>query len=237
MVTGIGNPDWQRRYAFSAVPLYSANFSVNGSIASPIVDANGFPFIILTSQAAGTTAFIHITVDWYQDAAGTILIAGTDFVTVPGGTQTIKIPAAARYFKILTSNAGGGTTGTTLILAYGTSSDQYDMMTGTTSQLIASVNQSIGSGLQMVINFPYVLPGRVFASFNHGTNSNWLAFMEYYDWSAANWLFFYNVHGSDRGMGWSEQIWLPFAPVRATVRNTDAAAQVTQMFITTADTP
>jgi hypothetical protein len=237
MTTGIGNPDWQRRYAFSATPLFSSFFAVSGPIVSPVLDANGFPYIILTSKAGGTTAFIHFFINWYQDAAGTILLGGTDFVTVPGASETIKCPAMARYFTILTQNVGGGTTGTTLILVYGTVADQYDMMTGTTSVPLAAVNASLGAGVSQQVAFPHVLQGRVYATFNHGTNNNWLAFFDYYDFSATAWVTFYNVRGLDKGESWSEQLWLPSAPCRATVRNTDAAAQVTQMYVITADTP
>lgn len=237
MTSGVGNPDWQRRYVFSAVPLYSALFSVSGTIVSPVIDANGFTYIILTSQAQGTTAFIHITVNWFQDSAGTILIGGTDFVTVPGAADSIKIPAAARYFKIQTTNVGGGTTGNTLILTYGSTADQYDVMTGVTSTPLVAISASLGSGVTSTAAFTHLLPGRVMVQFNHATNSNWLGFIEYYDWTTASWHIFYNAYGASKGQSWVEHIWLPFAPIRANVRNTDAAAQVTEMYVITADTP
>jgi hypothetical protein len=237
VTSGIGNPDWQRRYTFSAVPLFSALFGLSGPVVSSPIDANGYPYIILTSRAAGTTAFIHVTVFWYQDSAGTILVSGTDFVTVPGADETIKMPAAARYFAIHTENVGGGTTGNTLILAYGTTADHHDMMTGITSQLIAAVNASIGAGVTSTVAFPNMLPGRVMVQFNHATNNLWQGWLEYYDRVAAAWTIFWNVHGTDVGMAYNTQVWLPFAPVRINVKNTDTVTQITQASVVTANAP
>lgn len=225
MTSGIGNPDWQRRYSFSAVPLYSASFAAAGTVTSPVVDANGYQYIMLTAQMSGTTSFTHIFVVWYQDSAGTIQIGGTDFMSVPGSSLTIKVPAAARYFRIQTVNVGGGNTGNFLILTYGSNADQDDTLTGQTSVPILYINASLGSGVIQQTTAAATFGGLATISVDQNFNTSWTAWAEYYDWSAAAWKQYVTWHGASKGQSFVDQVRLPYCPVRLNVRNDDTVAR------------
>lgn len=224
MTTGIGNPDWQRRYTFSAVPIYSSPFGVNGGFQGPTVDSNGYEYLIITAQMGVTTSFSHIFVVWYQDSAGTINIGGTDFMPVPSSSYSIKIPTAARYFRIQTQNAGGGTTGNMLILVYGTNADQVDTLTGATSVPIIYNNQTIGAGAIVTVAALATYGGEVMVSVDDNVNNKWTVWAEYYDWATAAWKQFWTAHGPDKGQSWNERIMIPYAPVRLNQRNDDTVS-------------
>jgi hypothetical protein len=224
VTTGIGNPDWQRRYTFSAVPLHSASYGVNGGFQGPVVDGNGFEYIIVTAQMGTTTSFTHIFIDWYQDSAGTIFIGGSDFMPVPTTSYSVKIPTATRYFRVRTQNAGGGTTGSALIVIYGTNADQVDTLTGATSVPIIYNNQSLGASAIVTVAANATYGGEVIVSVDDNVNNKWTAWAEYYDWSAAAWRQFWTAHGPDRGQSWTERIMIPYSPVRLNQRNDDTVA-------------
>lgn len=237
MVNGVGNPDWQRRYVFSAAPLRTDTFSAAVQVVSPLLDNNGFQYLLHTVNSTGSTAFSSMQFSWYTDAAGTNLLTGTVVTVGPGFAQTFKIPCMTRYYKVNTTPVSASPTGTLITTTYGTNADQVAMLSEVIQNPMVSMSASLGASVSQNALMPSSLGGRVFVTVNHGGNNKWTAWLEYWDSSAQAYKIFYNMRGGDKGQSWGEHIWLPFAPIRVNMRNDDTVAQVTEFYMISANTP
>lgn len=237
MTNGIGNPDWQRRYVFSAAPIQ--NLSINTAVQTfqVVTDANGYQYLLLSAATFSSTATTRVQVRWSVDSAGSTILGVTDFVILPNAFQVLKVPVMTRYYQIETTLVSASGSGTMSLIIYGTNADQDDLLTQSTAIPMAAINASLGANVSQQVVMGGMYGGRVFATFNHAGNNKWTGWFEYYDWSAQAWIIFYNVRGLDKGQSWSEQVWLPYAPVRCNMRNDDTVAQITQLYVITANTP
>lgn len=237
MTSGIGNPDWQRRYAFSAVPILSLTYNDNVNANSPLTDGNGFQYFLTTITMGSSTVFARVQFLWYQDANATQFLGTTDFVVGPNQFVVIKVPAMTRYFKLAVGNVGGTTGHTIGALIYGTNADQEDLLTQNTDVPLGSINATLGAHAAQTVTLPGMYAGRAMITANHSGNNLYTVWLEYYDWSTQTWIIYYNIHGTDHGMAFTEQVWLPYTPVRLNMRNDDTVAQVSQAYLITANTP
>lgn len=228
MTSGIGNPDWQRRYDFSPVPLLTLTYADNVNSNSPLTDANGFEYMLVAISMGSSTVFARMQMLWYQDANAANFFGVTDWVVAPGMFVVVKIPVMTRYFKLAVGNVGGATGHTIAAVIYGSNADQENLLTQNTAVPQTYINQAIGS-TSIVTSSPMgTYGGPVMVSIDDNANNKWTCWMEYYDWSTQTWRQFWSAHGPDKGQGWAEMVILPYAPTRINIRNDDT---VTHSFI------
>lgn len=223
MTGGIGNPDWQRRYATSAAPLLGLNYPDNINSISAISDSNGFEYLILTINMGASTVYAHVKVDWYQDASGAVFMGTTDFTVPPGSFVAQKVPTMTRFYKVEIGNVGGATGHTINLAVYGTNADQENLLTQNTAVPQFQFNGNIGAGIVQTNLISGIFGGRVCVAINDETNNKWVAFMEYYDWTTQAWTLFWVARGADVGQSATIYPNLPYAPIRFNMDNIDVA--------------
>lgn len=224
MTSGQGNPDWQRRYNFSAAPLLQLTYPDNINSVSALIDSNGFEYLLVTTDSGTSATFDHVKIDWFQDKNASVQQGFTDY-TISGGIFLVqKIPVTTRFFKIEVGPVGGVSGGHIVVTVYGTNADQENILTQQTAVPMLIENVTIGAGITRTDVVGGILGGRVMASVNDETNNKWVSTMEYYDWTTQTWKLFYVARGADRGQAWTEFINLPYAPCRFSVINIDTAA-------------
>lgn len=226
MTSGIGNPDWQRRYNFSAVPLLSLTYNdiVNGN--SGLQDSNGFPNLVITTQAGSSLVFSHVVVAWFQDSSGLVQIGTTDWTTPPQSQVSIKVPVAARYYTLSIGPVGGTTGHTIVATVYGTTSDEQNLLTQDTDIPLGHDNPTLGASAISTVMLAGIFGGRVYVSVDQNANNKWTSWLEYYDHSTQTWIQFWTIHGQDHGQSYNSDAVLPYAPVRINVRNDDTVSHV-----------
>lgn len=224
MTSGVGNPDWQRRYNFSAAPLLGLIYSDSINSTSGVRDTNGFPNLVVTTQASGSLVYAHVIVTWYQDSAGATPIGTVDWTTPPGAQISIKVPVAARYYSLQIGPVGG-TTGHTIVgTIYGTTSDEQNILTQQTATPMGFGNPTLGASAVSTTILGGIFGGRVFVSIDDNGNNKWTSWIEYYNWSTQTWVQFWTVHGPDHGQSFNSDAILPYAPIRMNVRNDDTVS-------------
>lgn len=226
MTNGIGNPDWQRRYSASAVPLQSGQSIDSTQGAYPTTDANGYEYLMVIVDMNNTTSYQRITLYWSQDPASQQVLGNTIYVLGPGKTTARRVPVIGRYFQLGVSNVGGGNGAEIPIIIYGTNGGYGDLLEQNTAQPLLQKNLSIAAGATQVDTLSDTVGGRVNVCINDETNNVWLAFLQYYDYVAQNWVMFWVARGSDKGQSWNEFVNLPYAPCRLSVRNSDTTAHL-----------
>lgn len=226
MTSGIGNPDWQRRYTTSAVPLYTASYNDGIDSVSGILDSNGYQYLLITTNGAGSTVYARVKVDWFQDQNATLQMGSTTYTIPPGVFIVQKIPVATRFFKLEIGNVGGATGHTIQATIYGTNADQENILTQNTDTPFATQNNSVAAGATLTVIASGIFGGEVMMNIDDNVNNLWTAWVEYYNWSTQAWTQFWSAHGKDKGQGWTERIYLPYAPIRMNVRNDDTVAHI-----------
>lgn len=225
MTSGIGNPDWQRRYVSSAVPLLGLNYLDSGSSVSAVSDANGYQYLLVSTNSGSSQSYMHVLVNWYQDSGGTAYMGSTDWVIPPASFHVVKAPVITRYYTIELDNVGGTTGQTINVAVYGTNLDQENLLTQNTSIPLGNSRQSVNAGSTMTTALTSMFGGQVFVSLDQSSNNKWNMWLEYYDYTSKAWTQFEAWHGSDKGQSYSAIIVLPYAPVRMNVKNDDTVAQ------------
>lgn len=226
MAVQIGNPDWQRRYTFSAVPLLVLTYPDNINSISGLIDSNGFEYLLLTTNSGGSNTFDRVKVDWYEDSSGSVALGTTDY-TIPGQSFIVqKIPVMTRYFKVEIGNVGGTTGGSIILTIYGTNADQENLLTQQTAIPMGFGNPSLGASATQTTVLSGIFGGRVFISVDQNTNNKWTAWLEFYNWQTQAWVQFWTIHGPDHGQSYSSDAMLLYAPCRINVRNDDTVAHV-----------
>lgn len=224
MTNGIGNPDWQRRYSFSAVPLLELTYSDSINSASGLIDSNGFQYLLITTNSNGSNTFDHVKVDWFQDANASIQQGDTDY-TIAGQSFIVqKIPVVTRYFKLEVGPVGGTSGGSIVATVYGTNADQNDLLTQNTAIPFLEFSNTVGAGATTTVTGTGIFGGMATAHFSDDTNALFNVSLDYYNWTTQLWRHFYVAFGANKGQGWSDNVLLPYAPVRANLTNTDTAA-------------
>lgn len=224
MTSGIGNPDWQRRYTVSAVPLLSLTYSDTTNANSPLVDSNGFQSLLVTTDAGLSSVYSRMQVLWYQDANATQFLGVTDWVNGPGAFITLKVPLATRYFKLAIGPVGGVTGGTIKAVVYGTNSDQENLLTQNTAIPLLWANPTIAAGATDTQTLGGMFGGTAMVMVDDGGNNLWTATLQYYDWSTQSFKSFWRARGAATGQTITQMVNLPYAPVRLQVTNNDTAA-------------
>ena len=233
MTNGIGNPDWQRRYNFSAVPLLELSYSDSFNGVSPLIDSNGFQYLLVTTSATGSNTFDHVKVDWFQDANASIQQGFTDY-TISGQSFIVqKIPVVTRYFKLEIGPVGGTPGGNIVATIYGTNADQSDLLTQNTAVPFLEFSNTVGAGTTQTVTTTGMYGGLATVHFSDDTNAIFNVSLDYYNWTNQLWRHFYIGFGANRGQAWSDNIMLPLAPVRANLTNTDTAAHNLRVVIMT----
>lgn len=221
MTNGIGNPDWQRRYTVSAVPLLDLTYADSLNEVSGVVDSNGYQYLLVTTNATSSGAFLHVKVDWFRDAAATQQMGDTDWTLAPNAFTVIKVPVITRYFKLEIGPVGGVTGNTLEALVYGTNSDQENMMTQNTSYPLLHAEPTIAGANTDTEQMGGIFGGPVNLFISDNANNLWTASVQYYDWRDQTWTTFWRVYGSAVGQTITQQIYLPYAPIRIQITNND----------------
>jgi len=224
MTNGIGNPDWQRRYDFSAAPLLGLIYPDNVNGVSPLSDANGYEYLILSTNSGSSSAISHVKVDWYQDLSGMTLLGDTDY-TIPAQSFIVqKVPVMTRYYRVEIGPVGGTTGNNINLVVYGTNGDQENLLTQNTAIPLGRNAVLLGASVVSTTIIGGAFGGRVFVSVDQNVNNKWTAWLEYYDWTQQAWLQFWTIHGPDHGQSYSSDAVLPYAPCRINVRNDDTVS-------------
>lgn len=224
MTSGVGNPDWQRRYTTSAAPIATGTFldDVN-RILGPL-DTNGYQYLLVTTNDGAATTYKRIKIDWYQDQALTQFMGTTAYVVAPSQFIVQKIPVITRWYQVEIGPVGGVTGHNTSLVIYGTNADQENMLTQDTDVPAGFGNPNLGTGVISTTILSGTFGGRVFVSVDQNANNKWTAWMEFYNWNTQAWVQFWTIHGPDHGQSYSSDAVLPYAPVRINVRNDDTVA-------------
>lgn len=226
MTGGIGNPDWQRRYTFSAVPLFTVTLPDNVNSTSTVQDSNGYQYLLVNFNIGASTAYSHVYINWYQDQALTVLLSRTDFTTGPQSSGVVKVPVMTRYYTFEMGNVGGATGHTWFVAIYGTNADQENLLIQNTAIPVGYASASVAAGATMTTNIVGMFGGEVMLSMDDGGNNKWTAWVDYYDWVSQQWLTIWSAHGADKGQAYAERIFLTYAPVRMNFRNDDTVAHI-----------
>lgn len=224
MTSGVGNPDWQRRYTTSAASLVNLTYADDVNRIGGPFDTNGFQYLLVTTNSGTSNVYARVKVDWYQDAATTLSLGTTAFVISPRSFNVVKVPVITRYYKVEIGPVGGTSGGSIVLVIYGTNADQENLLTQNTDVPEASIVQSVGAGLTVTTVVGGIFGGEVMLSFSDDTNKLWTQWLEYYDWTSQAWIKFWLAHGADKGQSYAEKIYIPYAPVRMNCRNDDTVS-------------
>jgi hypothetical protein len=224
VTNGIGNPDWQRRYVISATPLYAATFTDANTEISPTQDTNGFQYLMVSSNNGANTAYTHMQLNWYRDAAQTQFMIGTDWTIPPASSIVQRAPVMSRYYTLSTQSVGGATGGNINLVVYGTNADQENLLTQNTALPLGGDRTSIIAGATHTVIIGGIFGGRVSVNMDDDGNNKWTLYMEYYNWNIQGWVQFMTWHGTDKGQSFTGDVMLPYAPIRMNVRNDDTVA-------------
>lgn len=221
MTNGIGNPDWQRRYDFSAAPLYQATFNTRISSVGPRVDANGYTNLILSVQAAGSTANNWVEIFFYPDGGTSTQVATIAVNLVPNSQSSFKMPVEARFFQVQNNYITGPAGGSAIITVYGTNDPNQNLLTQNTDQRQIGGNSGIAAGVTYTLTSNGTYGGPATIMFADDGNNKWFGTAEYYDRVAVAWVRFLFVFGADHGQSWIQDVNIPYAPVRLNITNQD----------------
>lgn len=224
MTTGIGNPDWQRRYTFSAAPILKLTYPDNINSASGLTDSSGFEYLLVTTNTVGSNTFDHVKIDWFQDVSGLIQLGVTDYTVSGQGFFVQKIPVMTRYFKLEIGPVGGVAGGSIIATIYGTNADQENLLTQNTSIPMLYINQTIGAGTILTQAVLGIDGGRAMVNVWDMVNNKWFLTIDYYDFTTQTYRPFYAVNGPDVGVAFRGDVILPYAPTRVNLNNLDVAA-------------
>jgi len=225
MTSGVGNPDWQRRYNISAVALYTGSFSDAGTTATGTLDTNGYTYLLVSTNSNLSAATNLITITWYQDAARTIFLGTTDYVPVPSTFTCQRVPVLTRYCTLTTTYISG-TTGQQIVWnIYGSTSTDDNLLSTETSRPLVYFNGNVNSGAVQTSPLTGMYGGKVTLSMGSLTNNKWDANLQYYDRNALTWNSFLLIFGSDKGIFWSQEVRLPYSPVRVNMANDDTVTR------------
>lgn len=226
MTGGIGNPDWQRRYVTSAVPILTGTFLDDTNRVSGISDSNGYQYLLVSTNDPGATTYKHVKVDWFQDQGATLQMGTTDYTIQPNTFNVLKVPVITRWYKVEIGPVGGATGHNTTLVVYGTNADQENILTQNTAIPMAIASSSVAAGATMTTTVSGTFGGEVMLNMDDNVNNKWTAWMDYYDWSAAGWVTYWSTHGTDKGQAYTERIFLPYAPTRMNFRNDDTVSHI-----------
>lgn len=231
MTNGIGNPDWQRRYVTSAVPLVVSVFPDSGDFVTGINDSNGYQYLLLTETDPSGATYRRIKVDWFQDNAATLQMGSTTFTVPPNAFIVFKVPVVTRWYKVEVGPVGGTPGHNTTVTIYGTNADQENLLTQNTDQPLGSQNASVAAGATQTVIISGVFGGPAMITMDDNVNNKWTEWLEYYDWSTQTWIQFWSAHGTDKGQAWTEMVYLPYAPIRMNSRNDDTVAHILRQYL------
>lgn len=227
MTSGIGNPDWQRRYNFSAQPLARFTFTDGVSFQTSVVDTNGFPNLLAGIDGPSTSAMNQFVIQWWQDAAMTIFIGNSAVVPTPNSSMVQRFPTMSRYCNFLWNYKSGAGASSWKVSIFGTTEGNDNTMTQNTDVASIIVSATVGAGATVTTMASGTFGGPALFQCSHANNNAWDSWLEYYDVNLLAWTQFWIVKGADKNaLAWTERIYLPFAPVRMNVRNRDTVAQV-----------
>lgn len=225
MTGGIGNPDWQRRYVFSAQPLLTTSFTAGITSSIGILDSNGFQYLLFNYNSGGTTAFQLFQILWYKDAAGTVQVSNTEFFPVPNSSGVQRVPVMSRYYKVFCTFISGAVGGNISLLVYGTNADLDNTLTQNTSEPLNNGGVTLGAGLSQTNPFSGMYGGRVVCMIDQGVTNKWSVEVDYFDPNTKAWTEFFQIYGADHGLSFNGDMILPYAPVRLIVFNNDTVAR------------
>jgi hypothetical protein len=234
VTSGIGNPDWQRRYVTSAAAIFALTYPDNINSVSGVQDSNGFQYFLVTTAGQSSNVYAHIQVNWFQDAAATMSLGTTDYTIPPLSFIVVKVPVITRYYTIAVGNVGGATGHNITVVIYGTNADQENLLTQNTAIPMGgqSVNAAVGATNSVIVAGIY--GGEVMLTMDDNVNNKWTEWVEYYDWPTQTWIQFWTAHGTDKGQAYTERIYLPYAPIRINCRNDDTVVHVLKQYMVAA---
>lgn len=224
MTGGIGNPDWQRRYVTSAVPILTATIADDTNRVTGIADSNGYEYLVVSTHDPGATTFKHIKVDWFQDQNATLQMGDTDWTIPPNSFNVVKVPVITRFYKIEIGPVGGASGNNTTLVVYGTNADQENLLTQNTAIPFIHAEPTIAAGATDTETATGIFGGNAMLMISDNGNNLWNASVQYYDWTTSAWATFWKGFGSFFGQTATQNIILPYAPIRVQTTNTDSAA-------------
>jgi hypothetical protein len=224
VTNGIGNPDWQRRYVTSAVPLFTGSFADDAAHASGINDSNGYQYLQVSTNDAGASTFKFVQIIWWQDAAGTLEMGFTDWTIPPNTFEVIKVPVVTRYYMVQITPVGGASGTNTSVVIYGTNADQENLLTQNTATPLLFAQPAVAANGTFTQQMSGIFGGKVGLCMSHNTNNTWAGTIDYYDWNSQSWLTYWRIFGGSIGQSFNGDVYLPYAPIRVNLQNLDAAA-------------
>lgn len=206
------------------MPILGLQYSDSSNGISPVSDSNGYQYLLVTVNTGPSTAYMHASINWYQDSAGAVFMGSTDWVVPPASFIAQKIPVATRYYTMEMGPVGGGNGSSIGMTIYGTNADQENLLTQQTAQPMLFVGPTIAAGATDTETVSGIFGGSVQLSINDTANKLWSAKLQFYNWADQAFHSIWGGYGADLGQAWSGMVNLPYAPIRLLTTNTDTAA-------------
>lgn len=231
-----GFQDYNRLSIQAGAVLYRATGPLNTIPGSPVIDAGGFGYInIVTGGGLLQSDAYRISVQWFIDKAQTFLLASQD-ISCLGGGQEIQVPAIGRWFTVITTFFSGVGTDTLTIMAIGSNVYTPRLAAQLRETPYIYVNQNIAGSTTLTFDGITTVPGEAVWSVLGNTNAQWVAELSFYSISTATYLGFAFMYGAILGNAGISRVELPFSPIRMTIENVAAGAQLFIAALTTSVT-
>lgn len=211
-----GYPDYQTQSLQSSIVIKD----ISGITPSPTIYGpfycGAMPYITVNAQVPAVRC--AITIGWFSDAAGSIVVGDDTLEVAPGQDGRITIPVIAPYLTITISFAGAMTalvTGNVVM-----SASPSHQTTGFSGVLFNAFNVAIGAGAVVTLNAPRVRTGPAVVGAAMGTNVGFVEFYAVNTGGVANYLAEIALSADRRPL----LIHIPSVPLRVIIRNTGAAS-------------
>lgn len=232
MTTGIGNPDWQRRYGFGAVPLATYVFTDGNTTATANIDTNGFTRLLLSVDTVSATAQNRLWVQWYVTQASNSNLQTQQFSPVPNAQSCFNVPVLTRYCNFTWQFISGAAANFDGLDVYGSLTDNVDTFTRQPDLPLITFSNTVGAGVTTTTTATNSYGGPASVHMSSDANNKWNGSLDYYDIVQKAWKHFHIAYGADRGQAWTQDVRLPYAPIRANITNTDTVANNLRVVVT-----
>lgn len=224
MVQLQGYPDYQRVNAQSGDIILLENISTGGSYQSPIQDAHGYGYLILSCNTIAGSAYFTQGIEWYGADSLSTQLSVFLWTPTPNGQQSIQIPVVSRYFRLTQTLISGPTTDNPLTAVFGCNVPANPSINSQPAAPFLRFQGSVAASSSVTVNAGTTIQGAASITMADNSNSQWELVVNYYDWPSASWQNLAVFFGSAFGQSMNGVIGLPPAPIRVMVDNTDSAA-------------